>query len=272
MKKSGAESQENGELALPDFGVIEKCSRCLNDPGLRETIHERCVPVPAFGDVRSPQIRVATLGLNPSSTEFFAGERLRPRAARLPHLDDYGVASRAQLAGAHLEEAARRRAAYFGSDGRTPHPWFTRLTALLDACGRNWAYESGNAVHVDIVACTTTTSWGKLPPEVTRAMSKNCSSHLEQTLALLPPDALLLGDGPFAGDTLAGTSKHWWEFCEFSDGDGTATPVRIRSGISSAVGGGRRFYAWNPPAKYLSDDALAKVARCVSNSVRRSNA
>lgn len=50
---------------------IEKCTRCLRDPALRKWIHESCLPVPGFGKIASERVKVATVGLNPSSTEFF---------------------------------------------------------------------------------------------------------------------------------------------------------------------------------------------------------
>src|SRR5438045_519511 len=106
--------------------AIAKCSTCLNDAATSDWIFEECLPVPAFGEITSGTVRVATVGLNPSSTEFYSRGELKLPGQRLPALADYGAVSRSQLTAENVCHANRRRSAYFNPETRCAHPWFLR--------------------------------------------------------------------------------------------------------------------------------------------------
>lgn len=249
--------------------AIERCSRCLDDPQLRDLMEEGCLPVPAFGNVHSTHVKVATIGLNPSWTEFFSNRtQLRPATQRLSRLQDFRAASREFLTPEDLGKAACKRAEYFAADTRIAHDWFSNLTALLDACGRGRSYQNGQAVHLDLVACTTNTRWGRIQQEDAQRMIRNCQSHFRQTLSMLPADALLLADGRSAADTLVGDSRSWQHLKNYSETDGTVKPLLVRSGTLPAPAGEWRYCAWNMTVKHLPAEPLADLKQWLACSVR----
>jgi hypothetical protein len=101
--------------------------------------------------------------------EFYtqAGE-LKPRAERLPALPDFLVPNRVALREAQWKLIATAQSRYFVRAKTAPYfgdfyfifkeanpDWFN----VLDP---TWAYKSGKAAHVDIVACSTSPDWSKL--------------------------------------------------------------------------------------------------------------
>ena len=136
----------------------------------------QCLPVPAFGNHKSSRVRVATVGLNPSATEFLNDKHdWKPVTKRLPLVIDFGVRERDRLSAANLGQVANLRAAYFE---RTPHAWFSPLQGLLSVLNTNWNYSAGTAVHVDLVACGTWCAWKQLSPQTTNELVKNCHNRL----------------------------------------------------------------------------------------------
>jgi diadenosine tetraphosphate (Ap4A) HIT family hydrolase len=269
------DSAELGEGQIKEYSDVnrsisearaESCDRCLSDASLREWILEPCLPVPAFGDVASSLVKVATIGLNPSSGEFLLRGGYRPKEKRLPVLEDFAVYSRRRLSVANLTFAAEKRARYFQNE---PHEFFVKLGNLMGACQRDWSYKSGTAVHVDLVACITTKSWGNLPPVVAEAICGNCSIHLKRTLQKLPRDAALLCDGKSACQAIAAIGGcDWATLCEFTAADGARKPLRVVTGIAREEAGGRVFFGWNIPANWLPDEALVKVGEWLRTKVQ----
>lgn len=93
-----------------DGNEIVKCSTCLNDANTRACIFEECLPVPAFGEIDAAKVAVATVGINPSSTEFYVSGKLKTLGERLPATPDYGVVTRNQLTDEQVSDAKQRRA------------------------------------------------------------------------------------------------------------------------------------------------------------------
>jgi hypothetical protein len=161
----------------------------------------QCLPVPVFGHHNSLNVRVATVGLNPSATEFLNDERdWKSATERLPLVIDFGVRERERVSAADLIQAANLRATYFE---RTPHAWFMKIQELLSRVNPEWNYLAGTAVHIDLVACGTWLAWGNLSQEATGALIINCHKHLKRTLTELPENTLLLLDGSRVHTTLA---------------------------------------------------------------------
>jgi hypothetical protein len=244
---------------MADAAHIENCVNCLETEALRDLVDPQCLPVPWFGNLASSAVHVATVGINPSSMEFYnygAGPK-RPKD-RLPMLSDFSLGTRTKLRSAHVLAAKAKRDAYFLDRNRTPNKWFESLSALLDACGHGWNYRTGSAVHLDIVACVTTKSWSELR-WASEALKRNCSDHFRRTLALLPPGTMLLLDGRSACDALLGAeSQSWEEVDSFTDVKGRKYPVRFQHGCYGNENG--RFAAWNLPAKYLPPLTIVKIA------------
>jgi hypothetical protein len=161
----------------------------------------QCLPVPVFGHHNFPNVRVATVGLNPSATEFLNDERdWKSATERLPLVIDFGVRKRDRLSAVNLNQAANQRATYFQ---RPHHPFFSSLQGLLSAINTEWNYVTGTAVHIDLVACGTWRAWNNLSAQTTKAMIENCHNHLKRTLTELPDGTLLLLGGRKVNTTLA---------------------------------------------------------------------
>src|ERR1017187_3953430 len=102
-----------------------KCMDCW-DSSANAAIMWQCLPVPVFGNHKSPNVRVATVGLNPSATEFLNDKRdWKPAAERLPLVVDFGVRERDRLSAANLNQSANQRATYFQRAHH--HPFFSSL-------------------------------------------------------------------------------------------------------------------------------------------------
>ena len=178
-------------------------------------------------------------------------------------LSDFISNTRSELSLDNLSEANTARASYFT---RTPHPFFEALGRIFEECGQDWSFAAGTAVHVDLAACVTTTSWGNLPTAVAEAIRGNCSVHLNRTLQALPSDAVLLCDGKSACNAVAGAGGPWELLCQFTE-QGRIKSVRVKRGVAGNQGVERQFFAWNYPANRLPADMLNKVAEWVRTSL-----
>ena len=115
-------------------------------------------PVVAFGQARKAQI--ATLGLNPSKSEFLdqQGRELRGRFRRLATHTSLGTSDLTNAPTNVLSQVLRDCDTYFE---RNPYRrWFDQLEPILSQCGAS--YYDGTACHLDLVQCATDPTWGGL--------------------------------------------------------------------------------------------------------------
>ena len=253
---------------MSDTDAILKCSTCLNDASTTAWIFGECLPVPAFGAMDAAKVQVATVGINPSSTEFYTRGILKPLKERLPASPDYGVTSRNQITVEHEKDATRRRAGYFDSETRRAHGWFVKLGMILNSANANWSYGNGRAVHLDIVACVTKQKWSDVDEIARNAMVKNCREHLEIMVNALPAGASLLFDGRTACETLAGAAREEWKSLrQFMDSNGQRQNLLVRRGIVTVGGKVKRFGAWNFTAKYLPDEVLPCIGESFAGEI-----
>ena len=123
-------------------------------------------PVVSFGDASSA--RVATLGLNPSRSEFLDrnGKEL---VGPLRRLATHSSVNSSDLANAPLSvisQILNDCNSYF-SDNRNPYRrWFDQLNIILKEC--NSSYYDGSACHLDLVQWATNPTWGQLRPACLR--------------------------------------------------------------------------------------------------------
>ena len=181
----------------PDAKRAAKCQAC------REVAHNgilwESLPVPAFGNVCSTKVKVATIAINPAANEFFVGNDAKSREARLPLLGDYCKQNRRDLESNDLRDAQERRDLYFctaeGVRRAFYHPWFDPLELILRGMNPDWSYFNGTAVHIDVVACATKSAWRTLPHRAKEILQQNCHADFRRTLSELPSGTVLLSNG-----------------------------------------------------------------------------
>lgn len=192
-------------------------------------------------------MQVATVGLNPSSTEFLDEQGVwRDRAQRLPVVMDFSVQQRNDLSDHDVDTALGAQGAYF-SDGesgrRGDHGWFGAFKGLLKACGAGASYADGTAVHLDLVACPTWRAWSDVAPAAREAMIVNCRRRFEETVRALPAKALLFLDGATVQREVARA------FSAKFNRTALASGLVVWEGVA----GEHRCYGWRDPLWYQSN-------------------
>lgn len=177
---------------------IERCNRCVGNPACDNQVVNECLPVPHFGDITKPHLKVVTVGLNPALNEYYHDGVANHRTKRLALLGDYEVESRTDLRDADVDDAKKRREQYFTDVKRDWHSYFEKMESVLNRVNPGWTYVMGSAVHIDLVGCVTKSRWGKLTSESQTALIGNCREHFVATLSGLPSGTVILCDGPRA--------------------------------------------------------------------------
>jgi hypothetical protein len=179
---------------------LARCDAC-ESTAAKDWILWDCLPVPVFGNPSAPNVKVATVSINPSEYEFRTNEGIaHTLEARLPMLHDYNVQQRAALTDIDLKAARQRRDDYFRN---CPYSFFTHLSDMLFLMNEEWSYASGSAVHLDAVACATKRGWGKVLPRVQKEMLRQCSPKLAGTISELSDGTLLIANGSTAWKAIA---------------------------------------------------------------------
>lgn len=171
--------------------MIEQCCECEATPA-GPAIEWNCIPVPHFGRIDPPGVKVVTISLNPSITEFRTNGHWRPPEVRLPILEDFELASRKDLGPEHVGTCQSKRDAYFGNQ---LHSFFRPLDDVVGILDPSWSFANGSAAHLDLVACATTHAFGGLAPVVRKELIANCAHHFLASLMALPNRTLLLANG-----------------------------------------------------------------------------
>jgi len=112
-----------------------------------------------FGDLFTAQI--ATIGINPSKREYLdrLGRELTGPDRRFHTLTSLEAGSRNELSAEQCDKAIEAMQAYFRR-AKTVYGWFKALDRVTRAIG--CAYESGEAVHLDLVQEATDPTWSML--------------------------------------------------------------------------------------------------------------
>jgi hypothetical protein len=195
--------------------IIEKCNRCASSQTCDDQVIARCLPVPTFGDLTKPHLKVVTIGLNPSLTEFVINEKPKDRSVRLAMLEDYGRESRTDLNDTDVMEARARRENYFQDKKRDWHSYFEKLESVLYRVNPAWTYAIGSAAHIDVVACATKDNWGflsKHKPEALKQIVSNCGEYFSKSISHLPNGTIILCNGQRAWIEVASLGKSIGKF------------------------------------------------------------
>jgi hypothetical protein len=180
---------------MPSTDPIERCLVCLRDEITKRSVVEECLPVRAFGDYKNNSVKVAIIGINPALDEFQIQREWKQRHLRLSIVQDYGVEHRGLLSDTAITDAISRREKYFSDSQRVWHSYFDVLDCFLGRVNSFWSFASGNAVHIDLIACATVDKYSGLNIQCQKQLRKNCSDHFTKTLSELPNDTLLLLNG-----------------------------------------------------------------------------
>lgn len=123
-------------------------------------------PVLAFGPFQSA--RVATLGLNPSKSEFLdkSGKEFQDRERRFETLTSLSANDLATLDDERVRRIVSGCNQYFS---RNPYRrWFGQLEPMVQSAGAS--YYDGSGCHLDLVQWATDPVWGGLAEGVRRQM------------------------------------------------------------------------------------------------------
>ena len=143
-------------------------------------------PVVAFGDPH--RSKVATLGLNPSRTEFNErGVELDGKARRFETLRSLDVPALADAPDEIVDRVYRRCVDYFHGN---PYRWFNPLEEIVQALGAS--YFGDTACHLDLSQWATDPTWGRLPDSARTRLVAGDREFLKEQLQAEPVELLLL--------------------------------------------------------------------------------
>lgn len=120
-------------------------------------VASRSTPVVSFGNFE--KAKVGTLGINPSSREFFEKKSLlKPSLKRLVDLDSLEIQNYNQINEVMAQEILNGCYNYFNV---RPLEWFDDFENLMNAA--NYSYRDGTASHIDLVQWCTFPKWSSIP-------------------------------------------------------------------------------------------------------------
>ncbi len=118
-------------------------------------------PVISFGDFTTATL--ATLGINPSSKEFLAGDKLRVKGKkRLSDKESLGIGIGDPIREEHAPAIWNGCINYFSPSGHR-YAWFKDLDQVLIHTGRSYA--DGSTCHIDLVQWATSPAWKEIPKD-----------------------------------------------------------------------------------------------------------
>lgn len=144
------------------MAILPLLADCLDnvDDGVGESIIPWACPIPYFGD--APHAQVATVGINPSRSEFVDkhGQELLGDDRRLPILHSLDIAEWDSARSQHLNCAISDLNNYFRN--RPYDRWFSILERILRPCGWTYYGSKPTACHLDLVPYPTASKWNEI--------------------------------------------------------------------------------------------------------------
>jgi hypothetical protein len=158
----------------PDWLV----SMVRREPPIKDVVVEGSTPVISFGDFR--QVRVATLGINPSNLEFVdqKGEIIQGEKRRLATLDSLEAESLEGLTDSQVETGIDECNRYFDVN---PYGWFKTLDEVIKP-GLGISYFDGSLCHLDLCQWATKKKWGDLDARTRNILLEDGLPHLRNQL------------------------------------------------------------------------------------------
>ena len=158
----------------PDWLV----SMVRREPPIEDVAVESSTPVVSFGDFR--QVRVATLGINPSNLEFVdaKGNLLQEEKRRLATLPSLEAESLGSLTDSQVEIVIDESNRYFDVN---PYRWFKKLDEVIKP-GLGVSYFDGSLCHLDLCQWATKKKWGNLDARTRNILLEDGLPHLRYQL------------------------------------------------------------------------------------------
>ena len=187
---------DHGETDFP--GLAVNLERLRMSPSTSSV--PGSLPVLFFGDF--PNARVATIALNPSDREYLDRHRtpLNGSRRRFASLETYGAASREELREVDVVDAIAWMRAYFQPGRPAYWAYFSHLERMLRGAG--YGYQTGSAVHLDLIQEPTTPVWRYLPRDERENLLVRDLPFLVEQLRARPFEAVFC-NGKTVSDTLA---------------------------------------------------------------------
>jgi hypothetical protein len=159
---------------IPDWLV----SMVRREPPIKDVVVNGSTPVVSFGDFR--QVRVATLGINPSNLEFVdaKGNLLHGKERRLATLDSMEATSLPNLDDSQVEVLIEESNRYFYVN---PYRWFKTLDDVIKPA-LGVSYFDGSLCHLDLCQWATKEKWGKLDARTRNILLRDGLPHLRYQL------------------------------------------------------------------------------------------
>jgi len=135
----------------------------------RKFITKGSTPVISFGDFT--RARVLTIGINPSSNEFFTSGKNRglipsKKGKRLEDFESLGIRTYEEIDDFAAKRIWQGCQNYF-SESRNPYlSWFGHFQPVFSQIGAS--YIDGSAAHIDLVQWATNPAWSALTARVQR--------------------------------------------------------------------------------------------------------
>ena len=188
----------------PDWLV----SMVRREPPNKDLIVKGSTPVVSFGDFR--QVRLATLGINPSNLEFEnqKGELLQGEKRRLATLQSLEASYPGRLSDSQVEMVIDGCNRYFEVN---PYAWFKTLDDVIKP-GLGVSYFDGSLCHLDLCQWATKRKWGDLDATSRNILLEDGLPHLRNQLTKSNISLVIVN------------GKSVWNQIEFS---GMGTPKNI---------------------------------------------
>lgn len=188
----------------PDWLV----SMVRREPPNKDLIVKGSTPVVSFGDFR--QVRLATLGINPSNLEFEnqKGELLQGEKRRLATLQSLEASYPGRLSDSQVEMVIDGCNRYFEVN---PYAWFKTLDDVIKP-GLGVSYFDGSLCHLDLCQWATKKKWGDLDATSRNILLEDGLPHLRNQLTKSNISLVIVN------------GKSVWNQIEFS---GMGTPKNI---------------------------------------------
>jgi hypothetical protein len=238
-------------------------------PGVKEIV-DFSTPVVAFGNPNKS--RVATLGINPSSSEFQIGNGNKTPLGgaipkRLVDTEVLGINNPTRLTREQAIKVIEGCYQYFYGQSPNPYEWFLKLEEfILKPAGFTYYGQDATACHLDLVQWATDPVWDSIASKSTKELLlKQDKEFLRYQLTSYNFEYVFLN-----GSTAVNQFKELGIATLEQVHTVTANSNGGRHTVVKGESGGTVFFGWgiNTGAKYASKAGLKELVEFIENSFK----